>query len=555
MNNTQQSDGVFSKHISHRILKEITLAQRLDLFAVLRSGDLTKVKAFIGDTLSSPKGSRSSPVPASFLQRAAVMRQLVSTQPLLHCCVGEPPSRQNSEGTVASPEGRMSIALYLLSLKGQLVNLGLTDEDGRTALHLAAKKEDSAMLKLLLAARDDSAERKAQLDINAKCTKSGWTILHYAASQGDVASVRMLMDAGATLVVHAVVGKPVTPLDLVKTRLQNSGHFSSAHIANLQRVAKELSEVVRNLEKAKQQKEAERLLKEENIAAARKKLAEREEKERELLERKQKQLKDKQERDRNRDLEEDNKKSQKNSSSSSASSSASIGTKSSSSTSSGTPQSVTVTVSPSPSPSPTPSSSSNTSVCNALSDPTDVSDNSKMAKKKKKKDKKVEDDALLEASNKVTVVNVASRDELVDHLLAMGFAESDCFSAISLFGKDLDRALSWLCDRPTQSVDNDVSTVGTRHARSSPLTGGNSSSANASVSVGGSSGSAALTADGACPTADAVQLQKEKDHREELRRVNRAWNLKAEDEKKKVSTSTHVITRSCVVCVMSDGVM
>ena len=43
---------------------------------------------------------------------------------------------------------------------------------------------------------------------------------------------------------------------------------------------------------------------------------------------------------------------------------------------------------------------------------------------------------------------VASRDELVDHLLAMGFTEPDCLAAIALYGNDMDRALSWLCERP-----------------------------------------------------------------------------------------------------------
>jgi hypothetical protein len=41
--------------------------------------------------------------------------------------------------------------------------------------------------------------------------------------------------------------------------------------------------------------------------------------------------------------------------------------------------------------------------------------------------------------------------------------------------------------------------------------------------------------------AEANRLQKEKDHKEELRRVNRAWNIKAEDEKKKVTADLRVI--------------
>lgn len=478
------------------------------------------MKSFIGDTLEPIKSSRASPLSAAVVQRASVMLELVNTQPLLHCCVSEPSSRLDGKDP---GEGRLEVARFLLGLKNNMVNLNVTDDDGRTALHLAAKKEDSAILGVLLAAREESAERRAQLDINCRCGKSGWTILHYAAGQGDVTAVRLLMNAGAGLVVHATVGKAVTPLDLVKTRLQNAGHFSAAHIANLQQVAKEISEGVRALEKVKHQKEAERLLKEEKLEAARKKQAEREEKERELLERKQKQLKEKQDRDRNRDVEV--KTVSGNTTQSSSLSGTSRSMSHNSSVAGGlTPQSL-LSATSSPSPSFTPPSSSNTSVCNASIDHSEGLEGLKSAKKKKKKDKKSEAETLLTVnasdSGKVTVVDVASRDELLDHLLAMGFAEVDCFSAISLFGKDLDRALSWLCDRPAQTGESD--SASSKSAVSSTHTHTTSSSTTVSSA-----------SDSATQLAEANRLQKEKDHKEELRRVNRAWNIKAEDEKKRV---------------------
>ena len=530
--------------ITYRILREAKIQQRLDLFEVLRSADCQRVKAFIGDTLEPVKNTKQNQLTVS-VQRAIVMRELIASQPLLHCCVGEPSSRAvDNEQSKTLAEGRVAIAHYLLSLKHYPISLGVTDDDGRTALHLAAKKEDSHMLKLLLTAREESAERKSQLDINARCGKSGWTILHYAAGQGDVTSVRLLMEVGAAVVIHATVGKAVTPLDIVKTRLQNAGHFSATHIANLQQVARELSEAVRALEKIKAQKEAERLQKEELLEAARKKVAEREEKERELLERKQKQLKDKQ--DRAREMEEEiaRKSPKGNAASSSATGKDKDKDKGGPTVNNSVSGGPTASGSGSGSNSggggaSSGSGSSTVNLSGPLSSSTAVSSDvvdgdstTKSAKKKKKKDKKQEEEEVQpiplfpppSGSGKVTVVDVASRDELVDHLLAMGFAECDCLSAISLYGKDLDRALSWLCDRPAKvTEDSNSKTTVTSSAKNN----------------NSGSGSGSVTADSLTSSqAEGIRLQKEKDHKEELRRVNRAWNLKNEDEKKRVRIFT-----------------
>ena len=125
------------------------------------------------------------------------------------------------------------MARYLLSLKHYPVNVTLMDEEGRTALHAACKRSDAPFVKLLIetmqsnnAITSGGANSNAsnshtnsqnstatsrpittttqaqgqtatpQLDLNLKCNKSGWTAFHYAASQGDIASVRLLMEAG-----------------------------------------------------------------------------------------------------------------------------------------------------------------------------------------------------------------------------------------------------------------------------------------------------------------------------------------------------------------------
>jgi hypothetical protein len=513
----------------HRLQLEAKAKQRVDLFDVLRSGNLAKVKCFIGDTLETTKSPKTAAASGSSQLRARVMRELVATQPLLHCCVGEPASHlAGKEGSKILGEGRLAVAKYLLGQRTRPIDLGITDDDGRTALHLAAKREDPAMIRLLLSAREENPDRKAQLDINARCRKSGWTPLHYASSQGDVPSLKLLLEAGASLVVHAGTGKGATPLEVVKSRLQNAGHFSAAHIANLQQVAKELSEGMKNLEKVKHQKEAERILKEEKLEAAKKKLAEREEKERELLERKQKQLKDKQDRDRQRDEEESNKKPLKVNPAPPTNTPVSKG--------SNTPVSVTHTrtVSPSSVTATKPSIVAGSTSADSVSPAVD--NTLKVSKKKLKKDRKKEEEdvpvpVLTPAVPKiVAVVDVASRDELVDHLLAMGFPEADCLTAISLYGKDLDRALSWLCDRPPVTPTQSATVIGASSATPA-VTAAVASTLNPRQEVSGSG----ITTQSSAQKSEALRLQKEKDHKEELRRINRAWNQKAEDEKRRVS--------------------
>lgn len=280
----QQAEADEVKHVEEiRRLREAKVTQRVELFSVLKSGDLNRVKAFIGDALDTTLGPNKQDAGPDAEQRRTVMRDLITNHAVLHCCVADAPTADGAD------EARLSVAKYLLGLKSFPVGLTTMDDDGRTALHVACKKSDSAFVKLLI-----GSDRRAQLDVNLKCNKSGWTALHYAASQGDVVSVRALMEAGCTLNVHASTGKGSTALELVKTRLQNSGHFTQAHIANLQLVAREISEAIRNLEKLKQAKEAEAREREEKLAEERRKQAEKEEKERELLERKQKQIKEKQ---------------------------------------------------------------------------------------------------------------------------------------------------------------------------------------------------------------------------------------------------------------------
>ena len=322
--------------------------------------------------------------------------------------------------------------------------------------------------------------------------------------------------------VHASSGKGSTALELVKSRLQNSSHFSAAHIANLQLVAKELSEAVRNLEKQKQAREAEAREREEKILEEQRKQAEKEEKERELLVRKQKQIKEKQDKR-----------------------GPAIISTAANTSSSGTASPTIPYSSVSGPTSTTPEDHKAAATAAAAAAAADTA----AGRKRKKKGKKEEEDVVPSTGrvglSEAAVVDVASRDELVHHLLAMGFSEPDCLAAIALYGKDMDRALSWLCERPpSDSVSTSNTDTAALLASTNPSFHTHSASsthktlaqsmqtvkkeADIVASAAGQSQSSLSTAN-----MSAEQLARVQKEKEELRRINRAWNQKAEDEKRK----------------------
>jgi hypothetical protein len=113
--------------------------------------------------------------------------------------------------------------------------------------------------------------------------------------------------------------------------------------------------------------------------------------------------------------------------------------------------------------------------------------------------------------------DVVSRDDLLSHLLAMGFAESDCLAAISSCGLNVDMAISWLCDPPPPSQTKAGDSKEQKKATGTSVSAPSPQELDAQL-----------------------KLQKDKEHKEEQRRINRAWNARvpqqrAEEERKKVS--------------------
>jgi ankyrin repeat protein len=138
------------------------------------------------------------------------IREVIPLLPLLHHCVTinitsihtkqsheNISNRKFSEGKSNSADpvseskyddsivdSKLEIAKYLLSIKNPAVNVRTFDEEGLSVLHLAAKRGDIRLFQLILAAKDESIERKSEIDINLRCSKQGFTPLHYAAQQG-----------------------------------------------------------------------------------------------------------------------------------------------------------------------------------------------------------------------------------------------------------------------------------------------------------------------------------------------------------------------------------
>lgn len=143
--------------------------------------------------------------------------------------------------------------------------------------------------------------------------------------------------------------------------------------------------------------------------------------------------------------------------------------------------------------------------------------------------------------------DVVSRDDLLSYLLAMGFPESECLAAISSCGLNVDNAISWLCDRPTpapaapaKTKSNVESKETKKVASGKPPQPPSSSSSSSNTTSLNTSSSLSSSASSNTQELDAqLKLQKDKEHKEEQRRINRAWNARvpqqrAEEERKKV---------------------
>ena len=312
-----------------------------DLFALIRLGNVKKVESFLDYTFDEDnhdftKGTSSTLIvseeniirQSSLFSYAETRKQFIDDvivfEPLLHYCVHHPRPQSgcdkvedyidgngnnieesqndddqnnnivnNGPDNISDEErramiekGRLQVAKYLLNLRYPSVSLEAVDSDGLTVLHLASKNGDYKILKLLLnhayGNRNENNKNGRiipSFDINCKCLNLGWTPMHYCANQGDVISLKLLIQAGASPAIRAgpkptytkpgislinktdagttatdgvenrgalrvgassIIGSGFTPLGMIKLKLQSSCGLDLGYESNLQSVVKEL---------------------------------------------------------------------------------------------------------------------------------------------------------------------------------------------------------------------------------------------------------------------------------------------------------------------------
>ena len=365
--------------------------------------------------------------------------------PLLHLCASDLTVLGQTSREVVS--GKCKVARHLLSLRDPSLDIAAEDNDTRNILHWAALLNDAALINVVLGDREHNSARKASLDINGICHKQGWTPLHYAAEKGNLAACKALLQGGASLSVNAAIInskdgsiKSKGPTALELVKQRMKKPGSPQHLSALEAVCSELTRLTNEETKAKEQKEQSKQRKEQESAIEREKISQKESESANEQE--------KQPPKESTDLE----KSAKAESSK------------------------------------------------------DAEKNEKKKKKKKKAASETtnQERQLDPLSSLVVATDLISRDEMLENLMNMGFPEADCMAAIVACGTNIDRAISWLCERPTPSTQN-----------SNPTNAPPAKPASAASQT---------------PKPAAV-VTKEKDHKEELRRINKAWNQKAaEDE-------------------------
>ena len=106
-------------------------------------------------------------------------------------------------------------------------------------------------------------------------------------------------------------------------------------------------------------------------------------------------------------------------------------------------------------------------------------------------------------------------------------AFEECLRALTSCGCDIDAAISWLCESPNSGDSTDKS-----HSENAYLNESNGIDGNDNTFLDNTK--KRVEAELQQMMAAAAKAKKDADHKEELRRINRAWNIRAEGEKKRL---------------------
>lgn len=393
---------------------------------------------------------------------------------------------------------RIEIASKLLKLKDPFLELHVSDDSGLSILHQSINCGDLAFAALVMdTITDTSSERKTSLNLNSRCHKKGWAPIHYAVEKLNIEAIKLLSQKGANLQATSATDKRLTPVELAKTKSKAS-NVSNATKELIQRCIQELTEQIALQKKI--QKEAEKAS--SKVSHPEKSVP----------------------------TSSVPTKTEANSSSSKTVAPVAVDTnktaplplveETSSSKSDKKKKKQEAKGKSDPSDAKVPSVPVVIQPTTASSSSSAVASSSTKKQTPSKGNKASQQPSIVPAHE----MSVASRDEMVDRLLAMGFKESDCLAAIALYGTDIDQAISWLVEKPTRTNvpepkpranKEDTTKAATPEVTTTPAKSSSSESSNKS------------------PEGEtALSLQQK---REELRRINREWNAKTEDEKRKVS--------------------
>jgi hypothetical protein len=205
---------------------EKLLSMRCDMFTCARRGDTEGLDKL----LNNQTGSSSVIIGNDALRATDVCSEELGAdygnfntgRTLQHFCImsmtrGQDQDTQSEESTSV---GAMECMEYLCSLRNPTLNLCEPDAQGITVIHLAAQSATPDAMKWLLNVpalinqprtsltnlkntRDEKYRVKLE-DINQRCGVNGFTALHYASKYGNVDIVRLLIAAGALINIHAV---------------------------------------------------------------------------------------------------------------------------------------------------------------------------------------------------------------------------------------------------------------------------------------------------------------------------------------------------------------
>ena len=498
---------------------------------------------------------------------------------------------------------RLEVAKYLLNFSRPAFELGTNNKAGLSVLHHAIINGDLKLAQLIIRTFTQQQqqqtntttgiveERRTKLNINSRCHKQGWAPIHYAVDKLDLDAVRLLIQNNANIVVTMATDKRQTPMELAKQKLK------TANPANKSTIQAIIDELKLAIDRAKQNKEH---LKNKNESATpttttttnnNDSIQSSTNKTSSTITATSTSTSSS---STTKDAKTPNEKKADNvavaatatvstvpveaADTAATTSKADKKKKKKDKTTTTTAAAVATTVAANAStkvaasaPVPTPTTTTSVPPPTTSTTTPIVPATTKLNRKNAKKLALAQTQSTAPPEPKQTIdpiaeMSVSSRDELVDRLLAMGFLEADCLQAISLYGTDTDQAISWLCERPAV-VTPTTTTTGTGNPTTTPMKSSKDHKISAhstdkkihstttttpstkQSSSSTTSSSTAVTSSQQNAISSAQKLQREK---EELRRINRAWNQKAEDEKRKVRLNYIVlftITSCCCILV------